>query len=99
MEKAKISPGQLLTLIVLFDMGTAILRVLAMSAGKDAWLAILLGTAGGLAIFWVYASLIPFVPGASAHRLHKSDFGKMDRVAFGFVIHSFFHPWSGKRFA
>ncbi|WP_169089653.1 hypothetical protein [Paenibacillus sp. PL91] len=39
MEKARISPGQLFTLIVLFDMGTAILRVLAMSAGKvHGWL-------------------------------------------------------------
>ena len=45
------SPGQLLTLIVLFDMGTAILRVLAMTAGKDAWLAILLGTTGGVPFF------------------------------------------------
>lgn len=62
MEKVKISPGQLLILIVLFDMGTAILRVLAMTAGKDAWLAILLGAAGGLAIFWVYASLYRLYP-------------------------------------
>lgn len=62
MEKAKISPGQLFTLIVLFDLGTAVLRVLAMSAGKDAWLAILLGTAGGLAIFGVYASLFRLYP-------------------------------------
>ncbi|MGM0885300.1 MAG: GerAB/ArcD/ProY family transporter, partial [Bacillota bacterium] len=62
MEKARISPGQLLTLIVLFDMGTAILHVLAISAGKDAWLAILLGTAGGLIIFRVYASLFRLYP-------------------------------------
>jgi spore germination protein KB len=62
MEKAKISPGQLFTLLLLFDMGTAILRVLATSAGKDAWLAILLGTAGGLAIFGVYVSLYRLYP-------------------------------------
>lgn len=43
-------------------MGTAILRVMAMSAGKDAWLAILLGTAGGLAIFWIYVSLYRLYP-------------------------------------
>lgn len=62
MEKAKISPGQLFALIVLFDMGTSILRVLAMSAENDAWLTILLGALGGLAIFWIYASLYSQYP-------------------------------------
>lgn len=62
-EKARISPGQLFSLLVLFDMGTSIIRVLAMKAEKDAWLAILLGVGGGLAIFYVYASLFLLYPG------------------------------------
>lgn len=62
MEKAKISPGQLFTLILLFDMGTAIIRVLAIKAENDAWLAILLGSLGGMVIFFVYTSLYRLYP-------------------------------------
>ncbi|MBB6021713.1 spore germination protein KB [Paenibacillus sp. JGP012] len=62
MEKAKISPGQLFALILLFDAGTAIIRVLATKAEKDAWLAILFGVAGGLLIFSIYISLYRLYP-------------------------------------
>lgn len=57
MEKAKISPGQLAALIFLFEMGTALVVSLGLQAEKDAWLAILLGLAGGMALFGVYVSL------------------------------------------
>ncbi|XEC93942.1 GerAB/ArcD/ProY family transporter [Paenibacillus tarimensis] len=62
MEKAKISPGQLFSLIVLFDLGTAVIRVLAIRAEKDAWLAIILGAVGGLAIFGIYVCLYRLYP-------------------------------------
>ncbi|MBW5445135.1 GerAB/ArcD/ProY family transporter [Cohnella sp. CFH 77786] len=57
MEKAKISPGQLAALIFLFEMGTALVVSLGLKAEKDAWLAILLGLAGGMGLFGVYVSL------------------------------------------
>ncbi|WP_372631232.1 GerAB/ArcD/ProY family transporter [Cohnella sp.] len=57
MEKAKISPGQMAALIFLFEMGTALVVSLGLDAEKDAWIAILLGTAGGLALLGLYASL------------------------------------------
>ncbi|MGQ8873527.1 GerAB/ArcD/ProY family transporter [Paenibacillus amylolyticus] len=62
MEKAKISPGQLFALVLLFDAGTAIIRVLATKAEKDAWLAVLFGVAGGLLIFSIYVSLYRLYP-------------------------------------
>jgi len=65
MEKAKISAGQFMILIILFDMGTAIIRVLATQAANDAWLAILLGMLGGLLIFHVYVALYRLYPDLS----------------------------------
>jgi spore germination protein KB len=54
MESAKISPYQLFSLIVLFELGTALVVPLGMEAKQDAWLAILLGLIGGLLLFLVY---------------------------------------------
>ena len=48
MEKAKISATQLFVLVVLFEMGSAILVGIASDAKQDAWIAILLGLAGGI---------------------------------------------------
>lgn len=62
MEKAKISAYQLLVLIFLFEIGSAILVPLAIEAKQDAWLAILIGLAGGCCLFWVYHSLYSYYP-------------------------------------
>lgn len=62
MEKAKISAKQLFSLIVLFELGSAIVVGLGMKAKQDAWLAILLGMAGGLALFLVYIYLFRQYP-------------------------------------
>jgi len=57
MEKAKISSKQLFSLIVLFELGSAVVVGLGMDAKQDAWLAILLGMFAGLALFLVYGYL------------------------------------------
>jgi spore germination protein KB len=57
MEKAKIKASQFFILVVLFEMGSAILVGLGSEAKQDAWLAILLGMAGGLGLFLVYYRL------------------------------------------
>ncbi|MFS0876351.1 GerAB/ArcD/ProY family transporter [Solibacillus isronensis] len=62
MEKAKISAYQLLVLIFLFEIGTAILVPLAIEAKQDAWLAVLIGLAGGCCLFWIYHSLYSYYP-------------------------------------
>lgn len=62
MEKAKINGSQLFVLIVLFEMGSAILFGLGGSANQDAWIAILLGLAGGILLFFVYYRLYKFYP-------------------------------------
>lgn len=89
-EKAKISPGQLFTIIVLFEMGTAILRVLAMTAGKDAWLAILLGILGGLSIFWIYVSLYRLYPELPLTGYTRAILGKWIGWTVGLLYILFF---------
>ena len=54
MEKVKISTTQLFVLVVLFEMGSAILVGIASGAKQDAWIAVLLGLAGGIVVFFIY---------------------------------------------
>jgi spore germination protein KB len=60
--KVKISSKQLFALIVLFELGSALVVGLGIDAGKDAWLAILLGWAGAMAIMWIYGYLFRQYP-------------------------------------
>lgn len=62
MEEAKINASQLFVLIVLFEMGSAILFGLGSSAKQDAWITILLGLAFGLLLFLIYYRLYVFYP-------------------------------------
>jgi len=60
MESAKIKAYQLFVLIVLFEMGSEILVGLGAQAKQDAWIAILLGLGGGLAVFLIYYQLYKY---------------------------------------
>ncbi|QCJ42351.1 spore gernimation protein KB [Bacillus sp. S3] len=62
MEKAKIKASQLFILVVLFEMGSALLFIPGFQAKQDAWLAILLGLAGGLALVLIYYRLYTYYP-------------------------------------
>ncbi|QIZ08824.1 GerAB/ArcD/ProY family transporter [Priestia megaterium] len=62
MEKAKISGSQLLVLIILFEMGSAILFGLGAGAKQAAWIAVILGLIAGLLLFLVYHRLFMFYP-------------------------------------
>ncbi|MFX3673464.1 MAG: GerAB/ArcD/ProY family transporter [Paenisporosarcina sp.] len=62
MEKAKISAYQLFVLIVLFELGSALLVPLAIGAKQDAWLAILFGMLGGFCLFLIYYGLYSYYP-------------------------------------
>ncbi|WP_257351663.1 GerAB/ArcD/ProY family transporter [Pseudalkalibacillus decolorationis] len=54
MEKSKISPQQLFSLIILFEFGTALVVPLGVDAKQDAWLAELLGLTGGVILLLIY---------------------------------------------
>ncbi|MED1471752.1 GerAB/ArcD/ProY family transporter, partial [Bacillus salipaludis] len=57
MDKIKISASQLFVLVFLFEMGSSILFGLGANAKQDAWIAILLGLAGGLIVFFIHNRL------------------------------------------
>ncbi|GAA3333032.1 hypothetical protein GCM10020331_095490 [Ectobacillus funiculus] len=52
MEKAKISVIQLFAMMFMFELGSALVVSYGVTARKDAWLAILLGLCGGIALFF-----------------------------------------------
>jgi len=62
MQKLQISSYQLFILIVLFELGTAVLFGPGASAKQDAWIANLLGLAGGLLLLLVYYRLFTYYP-------------------------------------
>lgn len=90
MEKAKISPGQLASLIFLFEMGTALVVSLGLKAEKDAWLAILLGLAGGLVLFGVYCSLYRRYPNLPLTGYARKILGKWIGWPVGLLYVIFF---------
>jgi spore germination protein KB len=90
MEKAKISPGQLAALIFLFEMGTALVVSLGLKAEKDAWLAILLGLAGGVALFGVYVSLYRRYPELPFTAYAREILGRWIGLPLGLLYILFF---------
>lgn len=62
MEKAKISSYQLFVLVLLFELGSALLLPLAMDAKQDAWIAVLLGMIGGMLLFIIFFRLYQYYP-------------------------------------
>ncbi|OAH58699.1 spore gernimation protein KB [Domibacillus aminovorans] len=89
MEKAKISAYQLFTLILLFEFGTAMLTSIGINAKQDAWLAILIGMAGGFCLFFIYYGLYRYYPDLPlteyVQRLLGSVLGK--GLAFCYVLY------------
>ncbi len=61
-EKAKINIRQLFVMIVLFELGSSLLIPPGAMAGRDAWLAILLGCAAGLIPYYIYQGLYQYYP-------------------------------------
>ncbi|WP_332696193.1 GerAB/ArcD/ProY family transporter [Halalkalibacter lacteus] len=54
MEKVKISSYQFFSLMMLFQLGTAVVVGFGVNAKKDAWLAIFLGMIIGLVLYYIY---------------------------------------------
>jgi spore germination protein KB len=87
-EKAKISLYQLFVLILLFELGSAILVPLAIDAKQDAWLAILFGMLGGLILFWVNYRLFLYYPELVPPEYMQKLLGKIvgTILAFSYII-------------
>jgi spore germination protein KB len=71
-----ISKHQLFCLMMLFEIGSTSLFVLGIEAKQDAWIAILLGTAGGLFIIWIYTELQRLFPESNLVEITISLIGR-----------------------
>lgn len=76
MEKAKISVIQLFAMMFIFELGSALVVSYGATAGKDAWLAILLGMCGGILLFFIYYSLFRQYPNLPLTGYAREIFGK-----------------------
>lgn len=85
MNKVKINAFQLFVLVFLFEMGSAILVGLGASAKQDAWMAILLGMAGGLVLFLVYHRLFTYYPELTFTNYVQEIAGKWIGRIIGFL--------------
>ncbi|WP_010281234.1 GerAB/ArcD/ProY family transporter [Bacillus timonensis] len=90
MEKAKISSYQLFVLILLFELGSALLLPLAIDAKQDAWLSILLGIIGGMSLFMLYYRLYQFYPNQLPTEYAQIILGKLVGKIFAFLYLLYF---------
>ncbi|OIK15360.1 spore gernimation protein KB [Bacillus sp. MUM 116] len=89
MDKIKISASQLFILVFLFEMGSSILFGLGANAKQDAWIALLLGLAGGLIVFFIHYRLFLFYPELILTSYIQKIAGKWPGriIALFYVIH------------
>ncbi|WP_191565445.1 GerAB/ArcD/ProY family transporter [Metabacillus idriensis] len=77
MEKVKISPFQMFSLIFLFEIGSAVVVGLGVQAKQDAWIAILIGMLGGIVLFCIYYCLFRQYPDLPLTSYIPKVLGKM----------------------
>lgn len=85
MEKARIDRVQFFILLILFEMGTSLVTPFSISAGKDAWLAILFGSLLGCLFFLMYYQLYQWFPEDSFTGYVKKILGKKLGTAVGYI--------------
>jgi spore germination protein KB len=90
MEKAKISASQLFILMVLFELGSALLVPLAIRAKQEAWLAILFGMLGSFVLFLVYHKLYTYYPDLLPTEYMQKILGKVMGTVLAFVYILYF---------
>lgn len=90
MEKIKITPLQIFALVMLFQLGTALVVNLGLEAKKDEWLAILIGLAVGLLLYTVYTRPYLWFPNMLPTAYFKILFGKYLGTLLGIAYMVFF---------
>lgn len=77
MEKARISSTQLFLLLSGFLFGSTVILAPARGAKNDAWLAMLLGGAGGVLLMWIYTAIALLNPSKTLVDILKEKLGKV----------------------
>ncbi|WP_416826305.1 GerAB/ArcD/ProY family transporter [Ectobacillus polymachus] len=90
MEKTKVTSEQLFAMMTLFELGSSLVVGLGMEAKKDAWLAILLGWAGGMMIYFIYGSLFRHYPDLPLTGYLQKILGKYIGTILGLIYILYF---------
>jgi spore germination protein KB len=90
MEKAKISASQLFILMVMFELGSALLVPLAMDAKQDVWLAILLGMIVSFVLLLVYHKIYSYYPDLLPTEYVQKILGKVMGTVLSFLYLLYF---------
>lgn len=92
MEKAKINASELAALMLLFEIGSAVVVGLGMQAKQDAWMAILIGMAVGFILFLIYDYLYRHHSSLSLIGYLQIILGKWvgRAVAFLYIVYFFY---------
>ncbi|WP_019241041.1 MULTISPECIES: GerAB/ArcD/ProY family transporter [Bacillus] len=90
MNKQHISHFQLIVLIILFQLGSAIFLGVGKEAGKDVWISILLSTVLGILLLYFYITIYSIKPKSSLLELLMAGFGKPLGKVIGFVYSIYF---------
>ncbi|MDX5475797.1 MAG: spore germination protein [Bacillaceae bacterium] len=89
MEKEKINPFQLFVLMVLFELGSAIVIAIGVDAKQGAWLSIFLGLLAGLVIYVMYYYLYKQFPTLPLTVYVKKLLGKFlgSIIGFSYIVY------------
>jgi spore germination protein KB len=89
MDKARISSHQLFCLIVLFELGSAVVVGIGLRAKQDAWLAVLLGMTCGMPAYLLYIALFKRYPNHPLTAYIPKILGRAVGlpVAFGYILY------------
>jgi spore germination protein KB len=89
-EKAKLDYLQFFSLIVLFELGSALVVGLGTAAKQDAWLAILVGLAAGVLLFLFYGALFRRYPDLPIPGIAQKVLGKPIGTLVGYLYVVYF---------
>ena len=96
MQDIKINTYQFLVLVILFTVGTSILKVpsaLAADSNQDAWIAAIIGTGIGLLVIWLFTTIALWFPQLTYIQINEKLFGKWlgKAVSLLFIFMSFLY--------
>jgi len=90
MLKEKINARQLFSLIVLFELGTALVLPIGFVAHRDVWLSILLALIGGILLFLIYDQIVRQYPESTFVGSIRQIMGTYAGSLIGFLYLGFF---------
>jgi spore germination protein (amino acid permease) len=90
MKEEKISVLQTVMLLTCFLLGTSVILNPAADSGNDAWIAVLIGWAGGYVVFLIVASVASLHPGKSLVGIMIDCFGNRAGKIIGLLYGLFF---------